>query len=352
MAVTAERTHGGDWAAFERAYGFEPLDFSASISPLGVPDGVREAMERAAAVSDRYPDPACQALRRAIAEREGVPEAWVLCGGGAADLIWRAVFAARPRRALTPAPSFGEYEAAAEAFGCELARYRLREPFELPGSFPEAIGPGLDLLLLCNPNNPTGRTAEPSLLRQTVLRCRETGTRLLLDECFVDFLDEPERHTLRDMLGACPGLLLLRAFTKLWGMAGVRLGYALCADAAFLDAMRRAGPPWAVSVSAQAAGLAALREEGYVRRVRALVASERPRLLAGLLALGLRVVPGEANFLLFQSRTPLDAPLRERGILLRCCGDFAGLDGTWYRTSVRTQTDNDRLLAALREVLL
>ena len=186
-----ERTHGGDWAAYREACGSAPLDFSASVSPLGVPDGVQAAIRRAAAESDRYPDPACRSLRRAVAAHEGVPEAWVLCGSGAADLIWRAVLAAKPGRALVTAPCFGEYEAALDAFGCELLRFPLREPFTLTETLLRRIDRGLDLLFLCNPSNPTGRTIEPGLLRRIVRRCGECGTRLILDECFAGFLDEP-----------------------------------------------------------------------------------------------------------------------------------------------------------------
>ena len=136
-----ERIHGGDWAAYREAYGSAPLDFSASVSPLGVPDGVQAAIRRAAAEADRYPDPACRSLRRAVAAHEGVPEAWVLCGSGAADLIWRAVLAAKPGRALVTAPCFGEYEAALDACGCELLRFPLREPFTLTEDAPAADRP-------------------------------------------------------------------------------------------------------------------------------------------------------------------------------------------------------------------
>lgn len=346
-----EREHGGDWAAFEREYGFAPLDFSANVSPLGVPEDVRAAICRGAAEVDRYPDPSCRELCAGIAEKEGVAPDWVLCGNGASDLIWRAVLAAKPKRALVTAPCFGEYEAALEAVGCEILRFSLTEPFELTEAILREIYHNTDFFILCNPNNPTGRTIDRKLLRRIAARCEETGTRLLLDECFVDFLDDPKAHTMKDELRSTPLLLILKAFTKLYGMAGVRLGYLLGADTDFLNAMRRAGPPWGVSTLAQAAGLAALRDEDYVNRVRALIRAERPRLEASLQVMGLHVIPGEANFLLFRSDTPLCEPLRERGILLRCCGDFIGLDGTWYRAAVRTREENGRLLAALRGVL-
>lgn len=345
------QTHGGDWAAFELETGREPLDFSASVSPLGVPEGVRRALCAAAAHADRYPDPDCRALRRALSEAEGVPEAWVYCGNGASELLWRCVRAAKPRRALLPVPCFGEYEAALRACGCAVERFTTLPDFRLGAGILNAVTPETDLLILAQPSSPAGVSVKLALLRQLLRRCSETGTQLVLDECFLGFLDEPERLTLRPELPEHPELLLIRAFTKLWGMAGVRLGWALCADGAFLDAMRREGPPWSVSHLAQEAGVAALRERDYAGRVRALLAAERPKLAEGLRRLGLRVVPGEANYLLFKSAVPLDAPLRERGILLRRCGDFAGLDGGWYRAAVRTAEDNARLLAALAEVL-
>lgn len=346
-----KHTHGGDWAVYEREYGVLPLDFSANVSPLGVPTGVRDAIAVAAGEIDRYPDPECRALRHAIAAHEGVTAEQVLCGNGASDLIYRAAFAVRPRRALVTAPAFGEYEEALTAAGCEIVRQPLDEAFRLDGRALKQIEETLDIIILCQPNNPSGVTIEPKLLRRIVERCADSGCRVLADECFVDFLDAPEAYTCKALLDAFPNLLILKAFTKLYAMAGARLGYALCADGAFLDAMNHVGPLWAVSHLAQTAGLAALRETEYVQRVRELVRIERPWLYGQLTALGLRVVPGEANFLLFQCGTPLDMSLRKRGILIRGCGDFAGLDETWYRVAVRTHEENQRLIAALREVL-
>lgn len=346
-------THGGDWAGFEARYGRPPLDFSVNVSPLGVPDGVRRALEGAAVSADRYPDPLCRSLRAAIAEREGVDAERVLCGAGAADLIFRAVLARRPRLALLPAPSFTEYEAALRAADCRVAYFELRKEngFALDSGILEAITPETDMVFLCQPNNPTGRTVPRPLLLRVLDRCRSTGTLLVLDECFCGFLDDPAAHSLVTELARGEDLLILRSFTKLYALAGVRLGYCLAGDPALPDAMAAAGPPWAVSSLAQAAGLAALEEDGYVRSVRALIRSERPRLAGRLAALGLRVIPGEANYLLFQCAAPLLGPLGERGILLRRCGDYRGLDDSWYRAAVRTPGENDRLIRAMEEVL-
>ena len=346
-------THGGDWAGYRAEYGGQPLDFSANVSPLGLPEGVRRAAADALEDAHRYPDPLCRALGEAIARAEGVSPDWVLCGGGAADLIYRAVLAKRPGRALVTAPAFAEYEAALSLVGCGIDRFFLRESedFMLGESFLEAITPDTDMVFLCQPNNPTGRTIPRTLLCAVLERCRAAKALLVVDECFCGLLDQPETFTMKGLLGEHPNLLILKAFTKLYAMAGLRLGYCVCGDAALLDAMRGAGQPWAVSGPAQAAGIAALRETQYVQAVRTLVAQERPRLAGELSRLGLRVIPGEANYLLFFSPAPLLEPLRERGLLLRDCGNYRGLEAGWYRTAVRTQEENRRLIQSLEEIL-
>ena len=148
-----------------------------------------------------------------------------------------------------------------------------------------------------------------------------------------------------------PKLVILKAFTKLYAMAGVRLGYALCIDTALLAGMQAAGQPWAVSCLAQAAGLAALQESAYAEEVRALIEAERPRLAAGLRALGLYVIEGRANYLLFRAPADFGEKLRQHGAVVRSCGNYPGLDDGWYRTAVRTAEENTKLLAIMKEVL-
>ena len=134
-------------------------------------------------------------------------------------------------------------------------------------------------------------------------------------------------------------------------MAGVRLGYCLCSDTELLARMRAAGQPWAVSSLAQAAGIAALDETEYVAKVRALIEAQRPVLADGLRALGLRVIEGRANYLLFRAPEALGEALRHKGAVLRSCGNYPGLDASWYRTAVRTENENRQLLALLAETL-
>lgn len=345
--------HGGDWAGYRAEFGCDALDFSANVSPLGLPAGVAAAITNALPTADRYPDPLCRELRAALAGAEGVPADWILCGNGAADLIFRLALAVRPRRALLPAPTFAEYEAALQTVGCAVQRVFLREEneFAVTEKFIDAVTPETDIVFLCQPNNPTGQVTPPALVERLVRRCAECGAVLVVDECFLDFLPDRDAWTAKQLLRDAPQLIILKAFTKLYAMAGVRLGYALCGDAALLEKMRGAGQPWAVSSLAQAAGLAALQETAYAGAVRALIAEQRPRMAAGLRALGLRVMDGQANYLLFRATPDFGEKLRRRGAVVRSCANYPGLDAAWYRTAVRTAEENTRLLQIMGEIL-
>lgn len=348
-----ELVHGGDWAGYRAEFGCDALDFSANVSPLGLPAGVAAAITNALPTADRYPDPLCRELRAALAGAEGVPADWILCGNGAADLIFRLALAVRPRRALLPAPTFAEYEAALQTVGCAVQRVFLREEneFAVTEEFIDAVTPETDIVFLCQPNNPTGQVTPPALVERLVRRCAECGAVLVVDECFLDFLPDRDAWTAKQLLRDAPQLIILKAFTKLYAMAGVRLGYSLCGDAALLEKMRGAGQPWAVSSLAQAAGLAALQETAYADAVRALIAEQRPRMAAGLRALGLWVMDGQANYLLFRATPDFGEKLRRRGAVVRSCANYPGLDAAWYRTAVRTAEENTRLLQIMGEIL-
>ena len=346
-------THGGDILTAQAAYGGEVLDFSANLNPLGMPAPVAEAARQAADQSARYPDPLCRDLRRAIAAHDGVEEEQVVCGNGAADLIFRLAFALKPRKALVTAPTFSEYEEALTCVGCEMVRYTLDQSrnFDLDAGFVEAIGPDTDLVFLCTPNNPTGRLINGDLLEEVLERCGAVGAVLAVDECFLPLATGGPG--LAPRLKDHPNLVLLRAFTKSYAMAGLRLGYCLTANQGLREHLGKFAQPWSVSTPAQAAGVAALTScPHWAAEGRALVESTRTGLAAGLEAAGCTVIPGQANYLLF--RLPgvanLKEKLLERGVLIRSCANYHGLGPDWYRVCVRGEAENRRLLAALSEV--
>lgn len=342
-------THGGDWAGFEEEYGYAPLDLSANVSPFGVPEGVKKAVCDSVEQADRYPDPLCRSLRKAIGEARGIDAAYCLCGNGAADLIFRLALACQPKKALILAPTFAEYRAALETVDCSVFSYFLKEErnFRLQEDFVDAITDDVEMVFLCEPNNPTGISDERELLLKVLNRCKEIGALLVVDECFHDFMEAPERNTMEPFIEEYPCLMILKAFTKMYGMAGIRLGYCFCSDTALLKKMEQCGQPWSVSSLAQSAGIAALKEESYVEAVRKLTAKERPYLQKGLEDLGYKVIPGEANYLLFQGTPSLGEELRQKGILIRSCANYEGLDSCWYRTAVRTREESDRFLSVL-----
>ena len=342
-----KHVHGGDVYRHK-----DCLDFSANLNPLGTPESVKQAIIGSLDHIAQYPQVGCDLLREKIAEYEGVKKEEIVCGNGAAEVIFTLCRAVKPKKALLPAPTFAEYGQALESTDCKLEYYMLteNEGFVLGESYLDILHKGLDMAFLCNPNNPTGMLIPHRLLKRILEKCRKLGILLVVDECFLDFLPDCDALTAKALLDS-KNLLILKAFTKLYGMAGVRLGYCLCANTALLEAMQAAGQPWAVSSLAQAAGLAALDETAYVAQVRALIAQQRPRLTAGLRALGLRVLDGRANYLLFQGPETLGDALRQRGVVLRSCSNYPGLDGSWYRTAVRTGPENDELLKTLAEVL-
>ena len=344
--------HGGDVAGYRLRYGREPLDFSASLNPLGMPEGVIAAAREAVAGSVAYPDPLCRDLVRALARHRGLPERFFYCGNGAADVIYRLVQVLKPRRALLVAPSFAEYEQALAGVGCECRFHTLsrNNGFILDEGILGKITGGVDMVFLCQPNNPTGLAVEPELAAAMLRRSADVGAVLFADECFCHFLDRPEERSLARFLGGFPNLFILDSFTKLYGMAGLRLGYGMTGDRAVAERLHAAGQPWTVSTVAQAAGLAALSETGYVEESRRRIASAKRVLADGLRQVGCTVFGGDANYLFFHSSIhDLDHRLMRDGVLIRNCGNYRGLEPGYFRVAVRLEEENETLLQAMRK---
>lgn len=344
MLYNTKNPHGGDIYA-----GKVLLDFSANTNPFGTPQAVQEAIAEALPRLHRYPDPYCRKLVAAIAERETVPEKYILCGNGAADLIYAYARAVHPQKAAMPAPTFSEY--ALGLSDCEISYYFLQESKDF------ALDSGIldflrlekpEVLFLCDPNNPTGRLADPKLIEAILECCRDLKIRLFLDECFLDLTKNGVSR--KNDLARYPELFLLKAFTKSYGMAGVRLGYGLSADSALLEAMSRSQQPWNISSLAQAAGIAALKQQGFLQKTIETVEKERVFLSASLSGLGFRVIPSDTNYILFQARVGLADALREKGILIRNCDNYPGLCPGWYRIAVRLPEENQALIRAMQEV--
>ena len=327
------------------------LDFSANINPLGAPESVKRAIAESIDCAEKYPDPYCAELRRKLAEHESISAENIVCGNGADDLIFRIVHAFKPKKAMVCAPTFTEYSRALAEVGCEVLEHILAESrdFELGEDILPKLDSSLDMCFICTPNNPSGRLAVPEILANIAEKCRDNNVILVCDECFMGFVEDSESYSLRQFMnGNC---IILKAFTKLFAMAGIRLGYAVCGSSHIAEMIQQSGQFWSLSALAQEAGIAALDETDYVRKTVRYITEERRFLAAALAKIGVKVYSGTANFLLFKSRTGLAEELLSQGVLIRDCTNFSGLTEGFYRVAVRTHEENIRLITALRRCL-
>ena len=337
--------HGGNLRAHPGV-----TDFSANLNPLGMPEAAVRALRERVEEFAAYPDPDCVELTEAIARYERVPQGWVLACAGATDAFARLCLATRPARALLCAPCYSGYEQALEQVGAQVAWHDLRreDGFVVTDAFARAIDETVDLVFVANPNNPTGLNVSRDVMGRCLERARAAGAVVVLDECFADLCATGGSN---DLLADNPHLVIVKALTKTFCLAGLRAGYALCANPRLLAGLRAAGQPWAVSAPAQVAGVACLAIPSHVSRGRELVAAERGRMVAALASLGLSVVPGKANYLLFEGPAGLCDALLCRGLLVRHCANYRGLGERWYRIAVRTPEENARLVEGLGEVV-
>lgn len=328
------------------------LDFSVNINPLGIPERVQAALVKAAEECMHYPDMEAEKLRKAIAGMTGEDCNYIVCGNGASELFVAIVHALCPKKILIPVPSFWGYEKAAKTSGAEICYYQMKEEngFMPDEGIVEALKGGADLLFLANPNNPTGSRIQPEQLVKIIAYCKKKGITVVLDECFIEFTDGWEAQTMLKETDTFSNLIVVRAFTKIFAIPGVRLGYLVCKNKMLTDRIKAQIPEWNLSVFAQKAGAAAAEETDYLRRTVIFLKKEREYLTDKLKKLGITVFPAAANFLLLHTGLPLYEELLKRGILIRDCSNFRGLNGGYYRVAVKLREENDRLLAAVAEI--
>lgn len=343
MAVSE---HGGDIYTRKIKY-----DFSANLNPLGMPESIKNALKNTVNDWESYPDPMCRKLISALSDSEKIPTENIVCGNGAADLIYRIAAAFKPNKAVIAAPTFSEYEKALrQSESCIIKHYLSEQTgFLLDDSILETLDSSIDMLFLCSPNNPTGRTISPDLLKQICEKCLDKNIFFICDECFMPFVSEAESRSTRNYLNE--KVIILKAFTKIFAMAGLRLGYAVFGSRKLAETLRKTGQFWSVSAPAQIAGEAALREKEYLQETVKIVERERKFLMTELKNAGIRVYPSEANFLLLRCDLPLDELLIRERIAIRNCGNFDGLKENYFRIAVRNHRENTVLISAVRRVL-
>lgn len=337
------KEHGGDIYSHPAV-----LDFSTNINPAAMPDSIEAAAVSGIQRSESYPDPDCMELRRAISAYYKVPYSNIICANGAVSLIYSIAAAVRPKNAVLIAPSFSEYENALRSVECNIDYYALKEEngFLLTESAP-LITDETDIVFLCNPNNPTGQLVLKSFLQNLVFRLKKKGAVLVIDECFMDFIADSEPYSMVDEILNHKNLFILKAFTKLYSIPGLRLGYGLSGDKQLINKIQSCTPPWSVSIPAQYAGIAALKETSFVEKSLLEMEREKKYLINGLEKKGCRIVGSKANYIFFHYNKDLYNHCLSHNILIRDCSNFHGLYEGWYRIGVKDHASNEEFIRVL-----
>jgi threonine-phosphate decarboxylase len=353
----APRVHGGDVLQAARQYGIDDdaiIDFSSNVNHLGPSAAALRAAKKNLSAVGRYPDVRMAWLRKKIARYFGIKPEQVLCGNGATHLIHLIPRVFRPAKVLIPFPTYGEYAAAAREAGAEVIPLPLTERtgFSIDPLDMAFALKGTSMAFLCNPNSPTGLLTPKAEMLEIMRYACEQGVRLVLDEALMDFVDA--ESLVKEAVQARQ-VICIRTFSKFFGMPGLRLGYAV-SDEATIDALRAVQEPWPISAFAEDAAAAALNDWQHTKRTLKTVGKERERLLSAIRILpGVETFPSAANFIFVKVTAPQAPMLVEklalRGLLVRDCSSYPGLDNRFLRITVRSSGENKRLLRTLRELL-
>ncbi len=346
-----EYTHGGR-AIYENKG--EVLDFSLNINPLGMPEGVYDAILNEVNNCTYYPDSYSKKLRESISNFEKVNIDFIFASNGASDIIFRLVSSIKPKKALVLAPTFSDYKRALLANGAEVVEHPLNEEngFVLTEDIIQKINEeDVNMVFLCNPNNPTGVVIERDIIIK-ILQCCES-IYLVIDECFLDFVFKSEDYTMKNFLNDHSNLIILKAFTKVFAMPGIRLGYCLSSSLKLIDSLYYHGGDWAVSNLAQASGICALKNsESYLRKTKDYVLKESLKMKQSLKQLGFKAYDSRANFIFFKSyyNFNLYEALKVHKIFIRNCDNFKGLTNEYNRICISDTKNNERFIEVIKYV--
>ena len=351
--------HGGQLRQIAERFGIPAaslVDFSANLNPEGPPSSVifwlRESLDKPSTLAD-YPDLEEKELRQALARYAGVRPENVVAANGFVPLLEATLRVLPIRSCLVPVPAFVEYRRTLERCSVEMIPSVLEDGFAFSYDTKDLLPGHCGAVLLANPQNPSGILCAPERLTHVVEEADRRDVYVLIDEAFIDYCPEA---SLANAIVRFPNLIILRSVTKFFGVAGLRVAYAL-ANAELAKRIQNALAPWAITTLASLGARVAVEDDAYCRRTIALNNKRRSRLHAGLETLGIRVYPSAANFSLLRLTGSVDCQqtweqlIRVHYLVLRNCANYEGLAGGHLRTAVRTEAENNHLLDALAEVL-
>ncbi|MDY6863861.1 MAG: threonine-phosphate decarboxylase CobD [Thermodesulfobacteriota bacterium] len=353
--------HGGNLVKASLKYKIEKdkiVDFSANINPLGLSPRAREVLLNSIDLAIYYPDPDCNSLVSEIAAYLGIDRENIMVGNGSCDLIHLVSRTCHPQKALILLPSFSEYEYAVKISGGKCRFLTLLQD----NSFlwkPETILKhlnGVNMVFICNPNNPTGSIISKEAILFIVDACEKKDIRVVIDEAFIDFIDNYDDFTLIGEAVSMENILILRSLTKFFGLAGLRVGY-LVGERQIIKKISRYRVPWAVNTMGQIAAKEALRDKKFIEGTRDYIGKERNYLWDKLKKIeGIVPYPATANFIFCRisdrniNSSLLTEKLGCQGILIRDCETFRGLNNRFIRVAVKKREDNLKLISALNKI--
>lgn len=363
--IGSRSAHGGDIYGLAQELRIperKVVDFSSSVNPLGVSKKIKAEIRKHLKYLHHYPDPGARRLRKRLAQYHGIDPEMILCGNGSTELIFLVARALKPQNVLVPAPTFSEYERAARTAGSAEMEYFLlnsENRFAInPDQFISAlkgktISPRLapdalrsfDMVFLCNPNNPTGGVLGREDVMEIADAARDLGCYLVVDEAFIDFC--PDTSVIRDVTNN-PYLIVLRTMGNFYSLGGLRAGYGVF-PRHVVGKLEEFREPWTMNSLSQRAAVAALRDGVFREETFVLVQQEKRFLEKSFRNLGLDFFPSDANFYLLKMDNAYEVirTLKAKGILLRDCSDFRGLDSTYLRIGVKSHKDNTMLAREL-----
>ncbi|MCX7842879.1 MAG: threonine-phosphate decarboxylase CobD [Clostridia bacterium] len=363
MSKASTDIHGGNIYKASQLYGINTqdiLDFSANINPLGIPDSVRKALAEGIDSLVNYPDPECIALRQGIGGYLDIPPENIIVGNGATEIVFLLYDSLKLRKVLIPAPAFAEYSKAAKASGCEIIYHEMREEagfaLEIPRLIDD-IAADVDAIFICNPNNPTSSLISKSELIYLARQAQMRNTRVIVDEAFIELTCGGNENSIVQAVKEFDNIFIIRAFTKIFAIPGLRLGYGI-GSSDIIGAMWERKQPWSVNNLACALGNVFRQEKEYLHRTSLWLKEEKERLFNELNRLGnLKVFYPQTNFILVKildeglTAKSLRDMMARRGILIRDASNFTFLDDRFVRVAVKDRASNEKLIDTFKSVL-
>lgn len=351
--------HGAEILGSAEAFGLKPeaiIDFSSNVNPLGPS---RKALASAKKVFNQiaaYPDSNSNQLRQVIAKHFNVSKNNIVVGNGSTELMYlfAEAFLKQGDKVVMPAPTFGEYEGAVCKNGEISTFVKLDKDFNVDASAFKREIRDAKMIFLCNPNNPTSKLIPKETLTDIVVEALAQNTLVFLDEDFLEFVDNEQELSLVGKIDRYPNLFILKSFTKIFGLTGLRVGYGM-ANESIINVLLRAKIPWNVNCVGQAAAAAALEDEEHLRLTLDLIKQEKLWLANELARIkGFKFSLPDANFFFIDihksgfTAAELKKYLLEQSLLIRDCSSFRGLDQYYVRIAVKTHEENQRLIEALK----